>query len=363
MTAISCLNALAPSDAPSRPWLSEFDDALVCIDVQQDTHDVKTFVLRHPQGDSFAFEAGQHVTLTIEVDGEHVQRCYTIASPPTAPAALHLTVKRTPGGRVSSWLHDNVRIGTRLQVSGPYGVFTAGRHPAAKHLYLSAGSGITPLMSMTRMRRDCGRDTDIVLVHNARTPDDIIFRDELRLLDQHVPGIRVVTICERDSATETWTGPRGRLTLPLLLDAAPDLLEREVFTCGPTPYMKAVRSLLAEAEADPRRCHEESFELGAATPEPCQKSPSSGLAYAVELRWSGRILECAPGTSILEAAAQAGLSLSSSCTEGVCGTCKASLLSGTVEMDHAGGIRPREIAQHKILLCCSTPTSDLVIDA
>ncbi|NUR06028.1 MAG: 2Fe-2S iron-sulfur cluster binding domain-containing protein [Nocardioidaceae bacterium] len=350
-----------PLVAP-QTWLPVVDEPLVCVDVRPVTHDVRTFVLRHPRGGRFVFEPGQHVTLTADLDTGPVERCYTIASPPTAPGTLELTVKRVPGGPVSGWLHDTVRAGTMLQVSGPYGVFTTSRHPAAKHLYLSAGSGITPLMSMTRDRRDRGDGADVVLVHNARTPDDIVFRAELQHLAEQVPGVRVVTICEADSAAETWTGPRGRLTLAHLLAAAPDLLEREVFTCGPAPYMAAARTLLAEAGADPARCHEESFDLGTPGPPP-DDGPPAGPTYTVELRRSGRTLECGAGTSILGAAARAGLSLPSSCGEGVCGTCRSTLLEGTVDMEPAGGIRPREIAQQRILLCCATPTSDLVVDA
>lgn len=374
MTASLDLHRRLPSrrDGADRPRLAEFDAALVCVDVLPVTHDVTTFVLRHPEGAGFSFTAGQHVTVAVELDGETVERCYTIASPPTAPDTLHLTVKRTPVGRVSGLLHDTVGVGSRIRARGPYGTFSADRHRADRHLYLSAGSGITPLMSMARTRRDRGDATDVVLVHNARSPDDIIFRDELRTLGE-VAGVRVVTVCEADSPVETWTGPRGRLTLPLLLDAVPDLLEREVFTCGPPPYMAAVRSLLAGAGVDPARCHEESFELGG--PGPAAPgggapagwapggSPPAGPVFAVELRRSGRTVPCEAGTSILDAAARAGVTLPSSCTQGMCGTCMCALEAGTVEMDHAGGIRPRDVARGRILPCCSTPTSDVVLDA
>ena len=150
-------------------------------------------------------------------------------------------------------------------------------------------------------------------------------------------------------------------SLPMLLGVAPDLVDREVFTCGPAPYMEAVRGLLAQAGADPDRCHEESFDLAAA----CRagRPRPAGATYTVELRRSGRTVECDEGTTLLAAAAQAGLSLPSSCQEGMCGTCKTTLLSGRVDMNHAGGIRPREIAQDKILLCCSTPCEDVVLDA
>jgi ferredoxin len=171
--------------------------------------------------------------------------------------------------------------------------------------------------------------------------------------------VRVVVVCEGDANDERWTGARGRVDLPTLLDAAPDLVEREVFTCGPAPYMQAVRGLLVRAGADPARCHEESFDLGLGdAPEPVAGGPT----HTVELRRTGLSIECDESTTVLAATARAGLSLPSSCQEGVCGTCKTTLLAGRVEMHHAGGIRPREIASNKILLCCSTPREDLVLD-
>jgi glycine betaine catabolism B len=91
--------------------------------------------------------------------------------------------------------------------------------------------------------------------------------------------------------------------------------------------------------------------------------PVPGTVFSVEFARSGRTVACQPGTFILDAALRAGLTPPSSCGEGMCGTCKTTLVSGSVDMSHNGGIRPREIAARKILLCCSTPLEDLVIDA
>lgn len=246
---------------------------------------------------------------------------------------------------------------------GPLGVFSTDNHPAGAYLFLSAGSGITPLMSMTRTLHGCGSPADDVFVHSAPTPADIIFRRELEALDAADPNLRVTFVCESDSTDEPWAGRRGRLTLPMLLDVVPDLTEREVFTCGPAPYMTAVRALFQQAGADPRRCHEESFVL-ADPPAPVATTHDDAAAsYSVELTRTGRRFACDTGTTILAAAARAGLSLPSSCAEGVCGTCKSTLLRGSVDMHHAGGIRPREIAANQILLCCSTPREDLALDA
>ena len=341
-------------------WRDDLDGTLVCADVADVTHDVRSFVLRPAQPAAYRFQPGQHLTLSVEMDGQAVSRCYSIASSPWRPDELTITVKRVPGGLVSNWLHDHLRPGDPVTVAGPLGRFSTAHHPAEKYLFLSAGSGITPLMSMLRTIHGAREPVDVVFVHHARTPADIIFRDELRVIEAEHPSIRVVVVCEDDAEHERWTGPRGRVTLPMLLGVAPDLVGREVFTCGPAPYMEAVRGLLSQAGASPDRCHEESFDLATSI---APVARSTGPTYTVELRRSGRTVECDESTTLLAATAQAGLSLPSSCQEGMCGTCKTTLVSGRVEMNHAGGIRPREIAQDKILLCCSTPREDLVLDA
>jgi ferredoxin-NADP reductase len=336
----------------------------------QETHDVMSFTFRPEQAERFRFDPGQYLTLTVEVEGSLLSRCYTIASPPTRADAVTITVKRVPDGHVSNWLHDHVGPGSRIPVSGPFGRFTTAAGASGKYLFLSAGSGITPLMSMTRTAVDLSSETDIAFVHSARTPEDIIFRAELDQLHARREALRVVAVCERGSGGPAWAGARGRLTLNLLREAVPDLGEREVFTCGPAPYMEGVRMLLEEVGVDPSRCHEESFDFTTVSRE-TDASPASApphdtvesTTHSLEFLRSGRTVVSDSASTILEAAASAGLILPSSCREGVCGTCKSTLVSGKVQMDHQGGIRRREIDQDKILLCCSTPLTDLVIDA
>jgi ferredoxin-NADP reductase len=240
-------------------WTSDEEETLVCCQVRQETHDVKSFFFMSREGRTFSFEPGQFITLELEIDGETINRCYTISSAPTRPHTISITVKRVPGGKVSNWLHDNLRPGDAVRVLGPAGEFTCARHPARKYLFLSAGSGITPLMSMSRSHHELGEDRDIVFVHSARTPDDIIFARELDLIASNQQRFRTSFVCERMGQRTNWPGITGFLTLPLLRLIAPDFMEREIFTCGPAPYMKAVRDLLEEAGFDRTHYHEESF--------------------------------------------------------------------------------------------------------
>ncbi|QYN33753.1 hybrid-cluster NAD(P)-dependent oxidoreductase [Pseudonocardia sp. DSM 110487] len=332
---------------------------LTCKQVHTITADVRTFVFEVAGSEQLRFDAGQYLTVTTEPDGIPVTRCYTISSPPTRPRRIAITVKRVPGGLVSNWLHDHLTPGGTLRASGPQGQFSVARHPAPKYLFLSGGSGVTPSMSMTRTLYDLADPADVLFVHSARTPDDIIFRRELDLIAATVPHIRVVHVCEENGPVESWGGYRGRLDLAMLRQIAPDLLEREIFACGPPGYVEAVRLMLPAAGFDMARYHEELFTV----PAPAPANSNGGGSFKVELTRSGRTIACDSETAILTAAAQEGITLPASCAQGMCGTCKTTLVAGTVNMRHNGGIRPREIAQNKILLCCSTPLEDVVIDA
>ena len=234
---------------------------LVCRQIRPETHDVKTFVLEARRPQLFHYRPGQFLTFDFEIDGERINRCYTISSTPTRPHLISITTKRVPGGPVSNWLHDRLKPGMELRATGPMGEFTSLAHPAEKYLFLSGGSGITPLMSMARAYHDLVLPRDIVFVHFARTPADIIFRAELELMARNLPSFRFVPVCESDSPGERWAGFSGRVSPPLLRLIAPDFLEREVMVCGPAPFMAAVRGILAGAEFDMARHHEESFDF------------------------------------------------------------------------------------------------------
>jgi ferredoxin-NADP reductase len=342
-------------------WGVDCEDALVCRAVTDETHDVRSFHFATERPVRFRFEAGQFLTLDLPIDGRTVYRCYTISSPPTRPETVSITTKRVPGGPGSNWLHDNMRPGRRLRATGPSGVFVLPTLPG-KLLFLSGGSGVTPLMSMVRTLFDRAEDRDVVFVHSARSPADIIFRDELALMARRLPRLRVAHVVESTLGEPGWPGLVGRLDQRMLGLIAPDLREREVFCCGPAPYMASVRASLDAVGLDRSRYHEESFSFDELPGPVAEEVIEAEAAFSVTFAKSGKTVACPPGTTVLAAARQAGLRLPSSCTRGVCGTCKSRMLSGRVDMQHGGGIRPREIDQGMILICCSRPLEDLVID-
>lgn len=344
------------------PWDAEQDETLICQRVQDETHDVKSFFFAPRRRSVMRFLPGQFLTFDLPIDGQILHRCYTIASSPARPFVLGITVKRVPNGPGSTWLHDHLMPGMALSVSAPMGDFTAANHPAGKYLFLSGGSGITPLMSMARAAHDLCATADIAFLHSARSPDDLIFADELTLMERANPSFRSMAICETDRPAQRWAGPLGRLSLPLLQLMVPDFREREIFTCGPAPYMAAVRAILGEAGFAMQHYHQESFDFAELTETPPPVTAASGTHFRVTFSKTNRVIECPADSFILDAARAAGLRLPSSCAKGLCGTCKSKMTGGQVAMTHAGGIRQREIDQGQVLLCCARPLSDLVIE-
>jgi len=354
--------------APSQPWSSDRDETLRCIHIRQETHDVKTFVLAADAPRSFRYLPGQFITLELDINGQKINRCYTLSSTPTRPDAVSITVKRVPGGVVSNWLHDHLRVGTALGVMGPSGDFSCFVQPAKQYLLMSGGSGVTPLMSMARALHDLGSDADVVFEHCARTPADVLFAEELAVLARNMPKFRVAIVCEQHTAGSSYAGHLGRMDAARLAHIAPDFMQRDVYTCGPAPFMGAVRTLLEQAGFDMARYRQESFSFeetvaqAAATTEPAQAAPGGTALHTITLKKTAQSFRCAEDQTILQAAFAAGVRLPSSCSSGACGTCKSLSLSGTVQMQHAGGIRQREIDQGWMLPCCSKPLSDVALD-
>jgi len=352
---------------PSR-WDPDSDETLVCCYVRPETHDVKSFLFRTRTPHVFRYRPGQFITLELEIAGQSINRCYTLSSPPTQPDTISITVKRVPGGTVSNWLHDNLKPGSQIKALGPAGDFSCANHPAPKYLFLSGGSGVTPLMSMSRTHYALGEDRDIVFVHSARTPHDIIFRRELAMMAGGMAHFRTAFVCEKAGDEPDWSGPTGYLSLPVLKSIAPDFAEREIFCCGPDPYMTAVKALLKDAAFDMAHYHEESFSFErldtqtAETEAQPAPAPAAAGGFKIEYTRSGRTIDCGPDQFILDAARAAGMRLPFSCTKGLCGTCKTKKLSGEVVMTHGGGIRQREIDQGMILPCCSKPLSNVTLE-
>jgi len=343
----------------SAPWND--GEELECAMVIPETADCATIAFRAPSGAWFDYQPGQFLTFDLPVPEGTIQRTYTISSSPSRPLSISITVKGQPGSVGTRWMLDHLKPGMRIKAYGPAGHFSSRRHPARKYLFISAGSGITPMMSMTTWAWDSGEMPDIVFVHAARKPSDIIFKRRLEQFASRVPGLQLRFTVEEVEPFEVWSGYRGRLSQIMLGLMAHDYLEREVFCCGPEPFMKAVREMLASLGFDMAHYHEESFAAPVpeehAAPETAAPSGDAEITFAV----AGKSVACDGSETVLAVARRAGLKIPSSCNFGLCGTCKVQKLSGDVTMVHNGGISDDEIADGLILACCSRPQGQVAI--
>jgi ferredoxin-NADP reductase len=290
------------------------------VSVVEETHDVKTFVLR-PNARFGTFVPGSYVSLHVTLNGRHLQRSYSLSSAPEGNGRIALTVKRVPGGVVSNHLHDVLAPGDVLELSAPGGHFVL-RPGGDKILMLSAGSGITPVMSMLRHLVQRGASADVTFVHFARTPEDLIFKDELERVARRSPNVKLVFCVEQ--ADGTWSGLRGRIDETLLETAAPDFRASDTYLCGPSGFMQAVMQTFERADADLSRLRFERFTT--------EFDASLFLEHTQTIRFTRSGVEALSNRplTILQEAESKGLRVESGCRAGTCGTCRCKKRSGVV---------------------------------
>ena len=296
-------------------------------------------------------------------------RTYTISSSPSRPLSITITIKAQPDSIGTRWIIDNLRPGMQIKAIGPAGLFTTAEHRASKYLFISAGSGITPMMSMTTELYDIGRSCDIVFVNCARRPSDIIFRERLEHIASRVEGIDIKWVVKERDPFKPWTGFQGRFNQLMLGLVAPDYLEREVFCCGPESFMQSVREALSVLGFDMDHYHQESFHApdGPVEEELYDAAEDDALLQedaeaSIHFDISGVTQTCSETESILNVARDAGIVIPSGCTFGVCGTCKIRKNAGEVQMVHSGGITDDEVEEGYILACCSYPKGEVSLD-
>ncbi len=356
-----------------------------CVQIIQETHDVKTFRFVSEPEQLFDFKPGQFVTLQVPIDGadnKPVMRSYSISSSPSRPHTLDITVKRVgaasqdlPPGIVSNWLHDQFEVGMTLLMQGPFGQFNCVDYPADKLLLISAGSGITPMMAMSQWLSDRAATVDITFIHAARTPHDIIFRQRLELLAAQHPHFKLAFTLTKETPLVPWAGYRGRLNPAMLSAICPDFAKRHAFVCGPAGFMSSTKNLL-EAEGFPmENYYEESFGGSSAVkPEAAKASMPVAVPFSsgsegnsteaplVEFSASGEAIACDESDTLLDAAEQAGVTIASGCRMGSCGMCKQTIAAGEVCYDvEPKGLSEGDRAGGCVLTCIAKPVGRVVL--
>ena len=361
---------------------------LICVDVHQETDDVTTFTFAAQQQRLWAFQPGQFLTFDIPKEDRWIRRSYSISSAPSQPYTLDITVKKLNGGYVSNWFHENVKVGKEVIARGPHGHFTLFEAQREKLLFMVAGVGITPMMSMLRWLVDTRAPNDVILFNRVHSLKDTIFVDELADLERRSKGrIRVITMsstpsAEWPSSLNVLDGSRTGFISPETISfLANDFQERDIFLCGPDSFMEDIRNSLNELKFNPDHLHYESFvglnnkpagqisspsdqEVAGASKRMLAADIPLELQCEIEFRKSGKTVICQKGDNLLDVAEFYGIEIDNSCRMGSCGSCKCVKVSGEIEMSNSQGLSEADKLSQQVLLCVGIANSaSIVIDA
>ncbi len=312
------------------------------LEVRRETVDSATLVIKPGWGFTFDYQPGQYIGIGVQIDGRFRWRSYSLTSPPSRTSrTITITVKAMPEGFLSTHLVEGLAPGTIVRLAAPQGNFTMPDPAPAKVLFITGGSGITPVMSMLRTLARRDQITDIVHLHSAPTESDVLFADELTGLADRYDSY---TLRLRFTRTE------GRFDLAKLDAEVPDWRERQVWACGPEGMLDAAQAAWKAAGLEDN-LHLERFAVS--------RKPVHGAGGKVEFARSGKTVTVDAATSLMEAGEDAGIRMPFGCRMGICQSCVVSLIDGHVRdlrtgVEHEPGSR--------IQTCVSAASGDCVID-
>lgn len=344
--------------------------SLAVAEVIDETPDARSILFEVPPAlrDAFRFRPGQHLTLRADISGEEVRRNYSLCVAPEE-GVLKVTVKRIAGGVFSNWLNDTLRPGDRIDVMEPHGSFTWEFQADAANHYIgfAGGSGITPVMSLLKTALIEEPASRFTLFYGNRDSRSVIFLEELaRLKNRFMSRLEVHHfLAEESEDIELFNGMLDRAKCDEVLQRLVDPREAAAFfICGPGPMMDAAEEALLAAGVPGERIHIERFTAGrpsaalAAQMERLQ-SEAEGLTMTVTLDGrTRRVPFSAEAGNILDSARAAGLPAPFACKAGVCATCRARVLAGTIEMAARYGLTDEEVEAGYVLTCQSVPKSE-----
>lgn len=321
-----------------------------------------TFAVPEELQDAFRFEPGQHVTVRTDLGGNGIRRNYSICAPATR-AQLRIAVKHIPGGAFSTYVANELKAGDVLELMTPTGRFGTPLHPLnAKHYVgLAAGSGITPVLSILATTLEVETESRFTLIYGNRTKESTMFRAELdRLESRYADRLEILHVLSGEPLhTPELRGriDRDKLNGWLTSSLSPADVD-EWFICGPLEMTSAVREVLLEHLVDSERIHLELFHGYGTGPSTEHEHGSATVTF--KLSGQEYSYDLTPGDSILEGTLQVRDDAPYACMGGACGTCRAKLVQGEVEMDHNFALGKAELDAGYILTCQSHPTTPFV---
>lgn len=342
---------------------------LKIAEVRRETADAISLRLEIPERlkRTFAFKAGQHLTLRTVLDGEDVRRNYSVCVAPSENE-MRIAIKQMTPGRFSAWANANLREGDVIEVLPPMGRFVApgGAPENPYYVALAGGSGITPVISILKTVLETQPTANFVLLYGNRNTASVMFLEELAgLKNRYMDRLEIYHFLEDEAEEiELFNGRLDREKCEGVLDSLVDANAADAFfICGPGPMMDAAEAALLSREVPPEKIFIERFTSGPLSAEQLaareaaqQRAAGTELIVTLDGRRSRIAFDPSKG-SILDCVQAAGMSAPYACKGGVCTTCRAKILAGQVTMTKNYGLNEDEVADGYVLTCQSVPVS------
>lgn len=348
-------------------------NTLTIKEVRRETPDAVSVHFDIPESvkSEYQYKPGQYLTLKLTVNGEEIRRAYSLCTSPYTDDTPAIAVKRVENGKGSNFINDHFEKGQSIEVMKPMGNFTTelnefyGRH----FVLYAGGSGITPMMSILKSVLHVEPSSHVTLIYGNRNEESIIFAKELDELEGHYADRFKIVHC-LDDAPASWKGATGILQqnqvkalLGEFVDI--DLTTAQHFICGPGPMMSEVKAALGDLQIPDDRVHIEYFTSNIEQGEGADSSageeseePFDGIAQVhVDVNGTEFDIEVSEKETILRVAQEEGLDPPFACQSGICTTCRAKMLEGSVHMDEMEGLTQDELDNHYILTCQAHPKS------
>jgi ring-1,2-phenylacetyl-CoA epoxidase subunit PaaE len=335
-----------------------------------------TFEVPEELREAFRFRAGQHVSVRAPVLGDDTRRTFSICTPATS-GTLRIAVKRIPGGAFSTYAMERLRPGDALEVLTPTGRFSPSLDPSRSRRYgaVAAGSGITPVLSILSTALEVEPRSTAALVYVNRTVESVMFLEEVEdLKDRYLDRFQLVHVLTREPRdVDLLAGRLDRERLErILVTVLPVDDVDEWYLCGPPALAETCRGALLERGVPPECVHRELFHAdpagtlrrGVLSPAAPGPASADGEEAVVTVVLDGRrhTLRVRRGVeTVLTAALRARPDTPFACRNAVCGTCRARVLEGQVEMDAAHALEPAEVAAGYVLTCQAHPVTPHVV--
>ena len=322
-----------------------------------------TLVFSNADKRFYIYKAGQHCTLKITMNGKTYYRTFSLSSSPSESGKLTVTIKRVQGGRITNFIKENLSNGTVIEASLPTGAMTFEPNPIRRchYLLIAGGSGITPLFSILKSILADEPHSHITLLYANRNEEQIIFRSQLAdLVQRHSDRLSVKHFLDEPIATEQQNDTKGGITSTLKeLLGEEAVLPIVVYLCGPKGMIDITKEHLRFWGILEENIHQESFARGVSHRAPANLSAPDWSATGIITR-SGEQQRISIGNNetILAAAERHELDVPYSCRSGICGTCKARCVSGSVTMSANTVLDERELSEGWILTCQAIPTTE-----